>query len=88
MPPADPIEQKTLLGYLWGTHRRLRRGVVLALARSLAAAPGPWIFQQMIDGPLKQGKVSGVLCAWAPSSSAACWCTTSSPSGARGKSPR
>jgi ATP-binding cassette, subfamily B, bacterial len=61
MPAADPIEQKTLLGYLWGTHRRLRKGVVLALARSLAAAPGPWIFQQMIDGPLKHGQSSGVL---------------------------
>ena len=57
----DPLEKSSLLNYLWATRRRLRRGVVLALFRSLAAAPGPWIFQQIIDGPLKRGEVHGVL---------------------------
>jgi len=61
MPAADPIEQKTLLGYLWGTRRRHLRGVALSLLRSLAAAPCVLIFQQIIDGPLKRGQVSGVL---------------------------
>jgi ABC-type multidrug transport system fused ATPase/permease subunit len=57
----DPLEKGSLLDYLWATRRRLRRGVVLALFRSLAAAPGPWIFQQIIDGPLKHSDVRGVL---------------------------
>jgi len=61
MPTADPIEQSTLLGYLWATRRRHLRGGALSLARSLAAAPAPWIFQQMIDGPVKRGEVPGVL---------------------------
>ena len=61
MPALDPLEQKTLLGYLWGTRHRLRGGVALALARSLAAAPGPFIFQRIIDGPLKRGQASGVV---------------------------
>ena len=61
MPASDLLEQKTLLGYLWGTRKRLGKGVALAAARSLAAAPCPLIFQRIIDGPLRQGRVSGVL---------------------------
>ncbi len=57
----DPLEQGSLLHYLWATRRRLRRGVILALFRSLAAAPGPWIFQQIVDGPLKHSDVHGVF---------------------------
>ncbi|MBS0633453.1 MAG: ABC transporter ATP-binding protein [Verrucomicrobia bacterium] len=57
----DPLEKGTLLDYLWATRKRLTRGVVLALLRSLAAAPGPWIFQQIIDGPLKAKDPHGVF---------------------------
>ena len=57
----EPLDQRTLLGYIWATRRRQMRGVGIALLRSLAAAPCTLIFQQIIDKPLKTGDIPGVL---------------------------
>jgi ATP-binding cassette, subfamily B, bacterial len=51
-PPApirEAIAARTLTGYLWNSRNRLWRGLGLALLRSLAVAPCPWLFQRMID---------------------------------------
>jgi ABC-type multidrug transport system fused ATPase/permease subunit len=45
----EALASRTLTGYLWGSRDRLWRGVGLALLRSLAVAPCPWLFQRMID---------------------------------------
>jgi ATP-binding cassette subfamily B protein len=45
----DALASRTLNGYLWGSRKRLWRGLGLALLRSLAVAPCPWLFQRMID---------------------------------------
>ena len=47
--PREPLASRTLTGYLWGSRGRLWRGLGLALLRSLAVAPCPWLFQRMID---------------------------------------
>lgn len=59
--PPNPLEQPTLLSYLWGTRRRLWRGVGIALLRSLAAAPCTLIFQQIVDKPLHDKNIPGIL---------------------------
>lgn len=46
---SEALASRTLTGYLWGSRRRLARGLGLALLRSLAVAPCPWLFQRMID---------------------------------------
>ncbi len=45
----EALAARTLTGYLWGSRDRLWRGLGLALLRSLAVAPCPWLFQRMID---------------------------------------
>ncbi|MDI1247739.1 MAG: ABC transporter ATP-binding protein [Lacunisphaera sp.] len=45
----EALASRTLTGYLWGSRDRLWRGLGLALLRSLAIAPCPWLFQRMID---------------------------------------
>lgn len=45
----EAVAARTLTGYLWYNRRRLARGFGLALLRSLAIAPCPWLFQRMID---------------------------------------
>lgn len=45
----EALASRTLTGYLWDSRDRLWRGLGLALARSLAIAPCPWLFQRMID---------------------------------------
>lgn len=45
----EAVAARTLTGYLWYNRRRLTRGLGLALLRSLAIAPCPWLFQRMID---------------------------------------
>lgn len=45
----EPLASRTLTGYLWSSRARLWRGLGLALLRSLAVAPCPWLFQRMID---------------------------------------
>ena len=45
----EPLASRTLTGYLWSSRSRLWRGLGLALLRSLAVAPCPWLFQRMID---------------------------------------
>ena len=45
----EALTSRTLTGYLWGSRSRLSRGLGLALLRSLAVAPCPWLFQRMID---------------------------------------
>jgi ATP-binding cassette, subfamily B, bacterial len=46
---SEALAARTLTGYLWGNRQRLWRGLGLALLRSLAVAPCPWLFQRMID---------------------------------------
>ncbi len=45
----EALTSRTITGYLWGSRDRLSRGLGLALLRSLAVAPCPWLFQRMID---------------------------------------
>lgn len=60
-PVSDPIEQSTIIGFLWASRRRFIRGVGIVLLRSLAAAPCTLIIQRIIDRPLKEGRIDGVL---------------------------
>ena len=59
--PVNPLAQGNLLGYLWAARRRFRGGVFLALLRSLAAAPCTFLIQQIVDRPLKEGSIEGVV---------------------------
>jgi ABC-type multidrug transport system fused ATPase/permease subunit len=59
--PVNPLEQPNLLAYLWTARRRFRGGVMLALLRSLAAAPCTLLIQQIVDKPLKEGSIEGVI---------------------------
>ncbi|HRI81378.1 MAG TPA: ABC transporter ATP-binding protein, partial [Opitutaceae bacterium] len=59
--PANPLDQPGLLSYLWSARRPFRGGVILALLRSLAAAPCTFLIQQIVDKPLKEGSIEGVL---------------------------
>jgi hypothetical protein len=59
-PVSDPIEQSTIIGFLWASRRRFIRGVGIVLLRSLAAAPCTLIIQRIIDRPLKEGRIDGV----------------------------
>lgn len=59
--PVNPLEQPNLLAYLWTARRRFRGGVMLALLRSLAAAPCTFLIQQIVDKPLKEGSIDGVI---------------------------
>ncbi len=45
----EALAARTITGYLWGSRGSLWRGLGLALLRSLAVAPCPWLFQRMID---------------------------------------
>ncbi len=45
----EALDARSLTGYLWASRPRLWRGLGLALLRSLAVAPCPWLFQRMID---------------------------------------
>ena len=57
----NPIEQSTIIGFLWASRRRFIRGVGIVLLRSLTAAPCTLIIQRIIDRPLKEGRIDGVL---------------------------
>ncbi|HRE06365.1 MAG TPA: ABC transporter ATP-binding protein [Opitutaceae bacterium] len=46
---GEALASRTLTGYLWASRGRLWGGLGLALLRSLAVAPCPWLFQRMID---------------------------------------
>jgi len=65
----EALASRSLTGYLWSSRRRLAPGLGLALLRSLAVAPCPWLFQRMIDVavPAKDGpaifKLAGVFIA-------------------------
>jgi ABC-type multidrug transport system fused ATPase/permease subunit len=45
----EALAARSLTGYLWASRPRLWRGLGLALLRSIAVAPCPWLFQRMID---------------------------------------
>jgi ATP-binding cassette subfamily B protein len=53
----EAITSRTLTGYLWNSRPRLARGLGLALLRSLAVAPCPWLFQRMIDVAVPAGDI-------------------------------
>ncbi|MDB6128452.1 MAG: hypothetical protein JWM35_2348 [Verrucomicrobia bacterium] len=57
----DPLQENSLAGYLWAARGRFRRGVTLAMLRSLAAAPCTFLIQRIIDKPLKDGDITGVI---------------------------
>ncbi len=58
---SSPLEQKTLVGYLWAARRRFRGGLALVLLRSLAAAPTTLLIQKIVDKPLQEKNIHGVL---------------------------
>jgi hypothetical protein len=48
--PRAPRISRTLTGYLWASRAAVFRAAsAIALLRSLAVAPCPWLFQRMID---------------------------------------
>ncbi len=57
----NPLEQPSLASYLWAARGRFKGGVMLAMFRSLAAAPCTLLIQWIVDKPLKNGDISGVL---------------------------
>jgi ATP-binding cassette, subfamily B, bacterial len=57
----EPLASRTLTGYLWASRDRLWRGLGLALLRSLAVAPCPWLFQRMIDVAVPAGDSASIL---------------------------
>jgi ABC-type multidrug transport system fused ATPase/permease subunit len=57
----EPLASRTLTGYLWASRDRLWRGLGLALLRSLAVAPCPWLFQRMIDVAVPAGDSVAIL---------------------------
>jgi len=58
---STPLEQKTLIGYLWAARSRFRGGLALVLLRSLAAAPCTLLIQKIVDKPLQEKSIDGVL---------------------------
>jgi ABC-type multidrug transport system fused ATPase/permease subunit len=58
---ANPLDQPSLAAYLWASRGRFRAGVAIALLRSLAAAPCTLLIQWIVDKPLKDGNIDGVL---------------------------
>ncbi len=59
--PSTPLDQKSLIGYLWAARRRYRFGLTLVLLRSLAAAPITLLIQRIVDKPLQDKNIDGVL---------------------------
>lgn len=59
--PSTPLEQKTLIGYLWAARRSFRGGLALVLLRSLASAPIPILIQRIVDKPLQDKNIDGVI---------------------------
>ena len=59
--PTSPLEQKSLIGYLWATRSRFRSGLFLVLLRSAASAPIPILIQRIVDKPLQDKNIDGVL---------------------------
>ncbi|HVU35630.1 MAG TPA: ABC transporter ATP-binding protein [Opitutaceae bacterium] len=57
----DPLTAPTLGNYLWRSRRRMRAGVVFAILRTLAVAPGPLLFQRIIDRDVRNHDIRGVL---------------------------
>ncbi len=58
---SSPLDQKTLIGYLWAARRRFRGGLALVLLRSLAAAPTTLLIQKIVDKPLQEKNIQGVI---------------------------
>jgi len=57
----SPLDQKSLVAYLWAARRRFRGGLALVLLRSLAAAPCTILIQRIVDKPLQEKNIQGVL---------------------------
>jgi ATP-binding cassette, subfamily B, bacterial len=60
-PPPNPLERPDLLAYMWTSRHRFWGGLSLAMARSLAAAPCTFLIQQIIDKPVQEKDIPGVL---------------------------
>lgn len=56
----EALAARSLTGYLWSSRARLGKGLLLALARSLAVAPCPWLFQRMIDVAVPKRDVTAI----------------------------
>ena len=62
MPTSHtPLEQKNLISYLWAARRRFRGGLGITLLRSLAAAPCTLLIQRIVDKPLHNNDIRGVI---------------------------
>ncbi len=59
-PLTLPSEAKSILQFLFAYKSALFPGFCLALLRSLAIAPLPWLFRVMIDGNLRSSDAVGV----------------------------
>lgn len=57
----EALAARSLTGYLWSSRARLGKGLLLALARSLAVAPCPWLFQRMIDVAVPKRDVTEIV---------------------------
>lgn len=57
---GEPLNARSLVGYLWLNRRRLAPGLGLALVRSIAVAPCPWLFQRMIDDAVPRSDLAAI----------------------------
>jgi ATP-binding cassette, subfamily B, bacterial len=59
--PASPLDANTLIGYLWAARRRFSIGLTLVLLRAIASAPIPILIQLIVDKPLQNKNIDGVI---------------------------
>jgi ABC-type multidrug transport system fused ATPase/permease subunit len=59
--PHNPLEQNSLAAYLWSARGRFKSGATIAMLRSLVAAPCTLLIQWIVDKPLKEGNIAGVI---------------------------
>jgi ABC-type multidrug transport system fused ATPase/permease subunit len=57
----EAVASRTIIGYVWESRARLWRGLGLALLRSLAVAPCPWLFQRMMDVAVPARDTTAIL---------------------------
>ena len=58
---STPLDQKNLIAYLWAARNRYKAGLAITLLRSLAAAPCTLLIQRIVDKPLKNNDIRGVI---------------------------
>ncbi|MFI5356786.1 MAG: ABC transporter ATP-binding protein, partial [Opitutales bacterium] len=60
-PESNPLERDNIISYLWASRRRFTAGLALVLLRSLAVAPITFLIQRIVDKPLQNKDIHGVI---------------------------